>query len=185
MGAGAEGAGEGLGTGGVAVKLDGRDNYPPGWKYNYWELKGVPLRCEFGPRDLAAGTCVLVRRDNKEKETVPLVSLAARACELLAAIQAGLLAKATAERNARISKITSWPEFVPALDRKHMVLAPWCEDPDSEEWVKKQSAKESDRGAAKTLCIPFEQPVLVPGTPCFTGFHGKVATCWALWGRSY
>ena len=162
LGAGAEGAAEGLRAGGVRVKLDGRDNYTPGWKYNHWELKGVPLRCEFGPRDLVAGTCVLVRRDNKEKETVPLANLAVRAGELLAAMQAGLLARATAERNSRITKVTAWADFVPALDRKHMVLAPWCEDPESEEWVKKQSSKESDRGAAKTLCIPFEQPVLEP-----------------------
>ena len=182
---GAEAAAEALRAAGVRVKVDGRDNYTPGWKYNYWELKGVPLRCEFGPRDLAAGTAVLVRRDSKEKETVALVALPARAAELLETIQASLLARATAERNARITKVYSWADFVPALDKKHMVLAPWCEDPASEEWVKKTSGKESEKGAAKTLCIPFEQPPLAPNTPCFTGYEGKMATCWALWGRSY
>lgn len=59
-----------------------------------------------------------------------------------------------------------------------------CEDPESEEWVKKKSQEESDRGAAKTLCIPFQQPPLPAGTMCFTG-NGKPATVWALWGRSY
>ena len=181
---GAAAAAAALEGAGVRVKLDGRENYTPGWKYNHWELKGVPLRCEFGPRDLAQGVCVLVRRDTRDKETVPLAQLPQRAMELLDAIQAGLLAKATAERNSRIVTVTDWPGFVPALDRKCMVLAPWCEDPASEEWVKKQSALESDRGAAKTLCIPFEQPPLPQGTLCFTG-NGKAASCWALWGRSY
>ncbi len=184
LAAGAAAAAEALKAAGVRVKLDARDNYTPGWKYNHWELKGVPLRAEFGPRDLAAGVCVLARRDTRDKVTVPLAELPQRAQALLEEQQAALLAKATAERNAHISTVTAWPEFVPALDRKHMVLAPWCEDPASEEWVKKKSAEESDRGAAKTLCIPFEQPPLAPGTRCFTG-SGKEATCWALWGRSY
>ena len=181
---GAAAAAAALTTAGHRVRLDERENYTPGWKYNHWELKGVPLRCEFGPRDVTAGTCVLVRRDTRAKETVPLAQLPARAGELLKEMQAGLLAKATAERNSRIVNVTQWADFVPALDKKCMVLAPWCEEPESEEWVKRESGKLSDRGAAKTLCIPFEQPPLAPGTPCFTG-NGKVAICWALWGRSY
>ena len=181
---GAQSAADSMQAISIRVKLDARDNYTPGWKYNHWELKGVPLRCEFGPRDLAAGQCVLVRRDNRVKETVALSDLPQRATQLMDEMQAALLAKATAERNSRIVKVTQWSDFVPALDRKCMVLAPWCEEPASEEWVKHTSSKESDRGAAKTLCIPFEQPTLAPGTPCFTG-NGKTATCWALWGRSY
>ena len=144
----------------------------------------MPLRMEFGPRDLAGGVCVLVRRDTREKVTVQLAELAAQAQALLETIQADMLARATAERNSRIATILAWKDFVPALDGKNMVLAPWCEDPESEEWVKRKSGEESDRGAAKTLCIPFEQPPLPAGTPCFTG-NGKTATCWALWGRSY
>jgi prolyl-tRNA synthetase len=182
--AGAAAAGDALTAAGVRVKVDPRDNYTPGWKYNHWELKGVPLRMEFGPRDLAAGVCVLARRDTRDKATVPLADLPAQAKQLLEAMQADMLARATAERNSRISTILAWKDFVPALDAKNMVLAPWCEDPESEEWVKRKSGEESDRGAAKTLCIPFEQPPLPPNTPCFTG-NGKVATCWALWGRSY
>jgi prolyl-tRNA synthetase len=129
--------------------------------------------------------CVLARRDTRDKETVPLAELGARAAALLETQQAALLAKATAERNACIATITQWKDFVPALDAKKMVLAPWCEDPESEEWAKKKSGEESEAGgAAKTLCIPFEQPPLPAGTLCFTG-NGKPATCWALWGRSY
>lgn len=184
--AGAAAAADALRAAGLRVKLDARENYTPGWKYNHWELKGVPLRAEFGPRDLAAGVAVLARRDGaRAKETVPLAELPARAAALLEEIQAGLLAAATAERNARIATVTRWADFVPALDARCMVLAPWCEKPASEEWVKRESGRLSDRGAAKTLCIPFDQPPLAPGTPCFTGFEGATATCWALWGRSY
>ena len=56
---------DGLLAGGTRAKLDDRDNYTPGWKYNHWELKGVPLRVEFGPRDMEAGHCVVVRRDQR------------------------------------------------------------------------------------------------------------------------
>lgn len=173
-----------LAAAGVRSKLDARDNYTPGWKYNHWEVKGVPLRLEYGPRDMAAAQVVVVRRDTREKETVPLAGLAPRVAQLLDAMQADLLAAATAVRNDAIATVLSWPGFVPALDAKKMVLAPWCEDPESEEWVKKRSGEESDKGAAKTLCIPFSQPPLPAGTPCFTG-NGKTATVWALWGRSY
>ena len=182
--AGAEAAAAALSAAGVRVKMDARENYTPGWKYNHWELKGVPLRMEFGPRDLAGGVCVLARRDTRDKATVQLAELPAQAQQLLETMQADMLARATAERNSRIATVLSWKDFVPALDDKKMVLAPWCEEPESEEWVKRTSGAESDRGAAKTLCIPFEQPPLPPNTPCFTG-NGKVATCWALWGRSY
>ena len=67
---------------GLRSKLDDRDNYTPGWKYNHWELKGVPLRCELGPRDMEAGNCVVVRRDTGAKETVKLSDLTARAKEM-------------------------------------------------------------------------------------------------------
>ena len=184
LNAGAAAACEALLAAGVRAKLDARENYTPGWKYNHWELKGVPLRLEFGPRDLAAGACVLARRDTRAKATVALAELPARAAALLAEMQGDMLARATAERNSRIATVMTWPGFVPALDGKNMVLAPWCEEPESEEWVKKKSGEESDKGAAKTLCIPFQQPPLPPGTPCFTG-NGKTATVWALWGRSY
>jgi hypothetical protein len=67
-----------LGAASLRSKLDDRDNYTPGWKYNHYELKGTPLRCEFGARDLEAGTCVLVRRDTGTKETLKLVDAPAR-----------------------------------------------------------------------------------------------------------
>ena len=169
---------------GIRTKLDDRDNYTPGWKYNHWELKGVPLRCEFGPRDLEAGHCVVVRRDNRAKETVKLVDLTKRAAEICEEMQADMLQRATDKRNASVATCMSFDAgFVEALDEKKMVLTPWCETKESEELVKKKTNEASDGGAAKTLCIPFVQPPLPKGTKCFV--TGAPATTWVIWGRSY
>lgn len=173
----------GLTANGVRAKLDDRENYTPGWKYNHWELKGVPLRCEFGFRDLEAGHCVVVRRDTGAKETVKLADLSARAAAMCEEMQADMLARAVEKRNASIVTCTSWDGFVEALDDKKMVLTPWCETKESEELVKKKTQGESDGGAAKTLCIPFVQPPLEEGTKCF--ITGAPATTWVIWGRSY
>mmetsp|Transcript_7663 Transcript_7663/g.15592 ORF Transcript_7663/g.15592 Transcript_7663/m.15592 type:complete len:502 (-) Transcript_7663:102-1607(-) len=169
---------------GVRAKLDDRENYTPGWKYNHWELKGVPLRCEYGPRDMENNTCVLVRRDTGEKTPVAIADLFSKAQQLMDKMQKDMLAKATAERNANVATVLEWKDFTPALNEKKMVLTPWCEEPESEDEVKKKSKEESpEGGGAKTLCIPFEQPPLPEGTKCF--ITGKPAKSWCLWGRSY
>ncbi|CAL6382266.1 unnamed protein product [Bathycoccus prasinos] len=167
----------------VRVKTDTRDNYTPGWKYSHWEVKGVPIRLEFGPRDLDNETCVLVRRDTSEKEVCKLADVNARVPELLVEIQQNMFNQAKAIRDTSTITVTEWKDFVPALDQKKMVLTPWCETKESEEEVKKRSSEESEGGAAKTLCIPFIQPPLKEGTKCF--ITGKPATVWVLWGRSY
>ncbi|CAL6397800.1 unnamed protein product [Bathycoccus prasinos] len=167
----------------VRVKTDTRDNYTPGWKYSHWEVKGVPIRLEFGPRDLDNETCVLVRRDTREKEVCKLADVNARVPELLVEIQQNMFNQAKAIRDTSTITVTEWKDFVPALDQKKMVLTPWCETKESEEEVKKRSSEESEGGAAKTLCIPFIQPPLKEGTKCF--ITGKPATVWVLWGRSY
>lgn len=115
--------------------------------------------------------------------------LATRVPQLLDQMQTEMLASATARYNSCIEQVTTWDAFMAALNNKHMVLAPWADEPEVEEDVKKRSAaKEVDAttGAtmgAKTLCIPFEQPELPEGTLCFAS--GKPAKNWALWGRSY
>lgn len=167
---------------GVRTKDDARENYSPGWKYNYWELKGVPLRIELGPRDLASKQVMVVRRDTGAKEAVAWADLVARVQQLLDDVQSNLLARAAAERDASIVTVTKWEDFVPALDSKKMVMAPWCDEQDVEEDVKRRSA-EGEGGSAKTLCMPFAQPDLPEGTLCFAS--GKPAKKWALWGRSY
>mmetsp|Transcript_19037 Transcript_19037/g.23359 ORF Transcript_19037/g.23359 Transcript_19037/m.23359 type:complete len:114 (-) Transcript_19037:829-1170(-) len=113
-----------------------------------------------------------------------------------------MLEKARRDRDERISIVFTWKEFVEALGKGNMVLAPWCLTTESEEWVKEETkrifmekAPEEEQkseeekakgltGAAKTLCIPFNQPPLPEGTPCFTD-NGKPAKEWCLWGRSY
>jgi prolyl-tRNA synthetase len=107
---------EALVASGTRAKLDDRENYTPGWKYNHWELKGVPLRVEFGPRDMEAGQCVVVRRDTGAKETVALSEVPVRAAALCEEMQADMLARATKKRNESIVTVTSWDGFIEALD---------------------------------------------------------------------
>lgn len=170
-----------LESAGIRVKEDTRDNYPPGWKYSDWELKGVPLRIEIGPKDVENKQVRMVRRDNFEKEDVPLDNVATRAAALLEEIQANLFKKAKEERDSCIKKVLTWDDFIQALNEKKMVLAPWCDDVEVEEDVKTRT--KGDSGACKTLCMPFEQPDLPEGTVCFAS--GRPAKRWALWGRSY
>ncbi|PSC73094.1 prolyl-tRNA synthetase [Micractinium conductrix] len=167
---------------GVRVNTDTRDNYTPGWKYNYWELRGVPLRIELGPRDMEGGCAMLARRDTGAKESVAWGELAARVPALLDQIQSDLFTKARAAFDGCVETALTWDDFMAALDRKHMVLAPWCDEEEAEEEVKKKSASKEAMGA-KTLCLPLEQPDLPEGTKCFV--TGKPAKNWALWGRSY
>ncbi|KAK9836198.1 hypothetical protein WJX81_008140 [Elliptochloris bilobata] len=171
-----------LAAAGVRAHLDDRDNYTPGWKYNHWELKGVPLRLELGVKDLEKGSALLARRDTGAKEVVPWADLPARVPALLEQIQADMFAKASAEFGECRETTLDWEGFMAALDRRHMVLAPWCDEEAVEEDVRKRSASDDAMGA-KTLCIPLEQPELPPGTLCFA--TGRPAKNWALWGRSY
>ena len=102
--------------------------------------------------------------------------------------------QARADRDAMLDKVWKWEDFVPAIQQGKLVLTPFCDEMEWEEAVKTKSKEEALKGAeedereampvaAKTLCIPFDQPELPEGTPCFVS--GKPATCWVLWGRSY
>jgi prolyl-tRNA synthetase len=175
---------------GVRARVDDRPEYNPGWKYNHWELKGVPLRIEIGPQDVEKQTCVVVRRDTGVKTTFPLGEVAAKIPALLETIQGDMLNTARAKRDESIVKVYKWEDFVPVLNQRKLCLTPWCNSKASELLVKERSSDESKAdessalsGAAKTLCIPFDQPDLPAGTKCF--ITGEPATCWVLWGRSY
>jgi len=188
-----------LKSAGLRVKVDDRANQSPGWKYNHWEQKGVPLRVEIGPRDAKADAAMVVRRVDGVKKSLPAAGLGAALAAELDGVHDAMLAKATATRDAKLVRVTEWKDFVPALNDDCLVLTPWCDpaDRDAEEAVKEKSRSEAldalgldcedDRTAtslaAKTLCVPHEQPDLPANTPCF--FTGKPATCWCLWGRSY
>ncbi|KAK1740189.1 proline-tRNA ligase [Skeletonema marinoi] len=176
----------------IRCKLDDRSIYNPGWKYAHWEQKGVPIRIEVGPRDLENKQVRLVVRFNGEKIDVGVDDLADTIAKKLDEVQQGMFAKALQFRY-RVERLC------PNLELHNLVLTPWCggEHQDWEEWVKNKSREESleSRGeageddrtatsvAAKTLCIPFDQPELPEGTKCIAS--GLPATCWVMWGRSY
>jgi len=184
---------------GLRAKYDDRSMYNPGWKYNHWEQKGVPIRIEVGPKDIENKQVRIVIRFNGEKIDVPVTDLGVYIKGKLDDIQKQMFEKALAVRDEHIIQVTDWKDFVPNLEKHNLVLTPWCgpEHTDWEEWVKdtskaeslKNSGEESEEEttatsvAAKTLCIPFDQPNLPKGTMCIAS--GKPATCWVLWGRSY
>lgn len=170
-----------------------------GWKYNHWEQKGVPIRLEVGPADVEKNQTRMAIRYNKEKVDVSIDGLGLLIEDKLEEIQKAMFEKAVAERDQHVAKITEWKDFVPNLEKNNLILTPWCggEHEDWEDWVKKTSKEEAlanlgQEGedertatsvAAKTLCIPFDQPELPEGTKCIAS--GLPATCWVLWGRSY
>ncbi|KAL9243175.1 hypothetical protein vseg_017096 [Gypsophila vaccaria] len=166
---------------GFRVEADLRDNYSPGWKYSHWEMKGVPLRIEIGPKDLAKSQVRAVRRDNSAKMDLPMADLVEQVKVLLDQIQQNLFEVAKQKRDACIQVIKTWDEFVDALAHKKLILAPWCDEEEVEKDVKART--KGEMGAAKTLCTPFDQPEMEEGTLCFAS--GKPATKWTYWGRSY
>lgn len=127
----------------VNIRVDGdyRDNYSPGWKFNHWELKGVPIRIELGPKDLKAKQFVAVRRDTGEKITIARENALSRVSELLDIIQNAMLAKATADLKSHLKVSKSWNEFVSLLDAKNIIQSPFCGDTPCEEKIKADSAK--------------------------------------------
>src|SRR5712691_10760226 len=113
-------------TGQVRFHVDWSD-HTPGWKYNEWELRGVPLRLEIGPRDIEKSQVVLARRDTREKSFVPMEGLASRVDEILKAIQQALFERALAFRKEHTSTTGSYDEFKQIMEgRPGFVISPWC-----------------------------------------------------------
>jgi len=112
---------------GVRVKLDASEENSPGWKYAEWEMRGVPLRLEIGPKDLEKGAVFSARRDTREKASIPMAELEARVPALLQTIQENLFARALAFRESHTSEVTSWADFTAAMEgRPGFVIASWC-----------------------------------------------------------
>ncbi|CAG0883237.1 unnamed protein product [Darwinula stevensoni] len=177
---------------GIRSKGDYRDNYSPGWKFNHWELKGVPLRFEVGPRDVRQGQFVAVRRDTGEKITGQEKSAIEEVENILTAIQANLLKRAKDDLDSHIVLTDDWQDFCSQLDRKNLLLSPFCGDGDCEDRVKKESTRDEaqEPGApamgAKSLCIPFRQPRdLAPGARCIHPACTRQPRFYTLFGRSY
>jgi prolyl-tRNA synthetase len=125
---------------GVRVMLDDRDSQTPGWKFNEWELRGVPLRLEIGPKDLEKQQVVLARRDTREKSFVPMDGLAARVESLLKEIQAALFERAVRFRDEHTSETESYDEFREIMEgRPGFVIAPWCGSAECEAQIKAET----------------------------------------------
>jgi prolyl-tRNA synthetase len=179
---------------GIRVKLDDRDLYKPGWKFNYWELRGVPLKIELGERDLEKNSVVISRRDVDGKNPYSIDTIVDTVKTLLDEIHVSMFNKAKQIRDERIKVATNFADFMTALQNRCIVRCSWCKSAACEDEVKKRSAKESAAasssdqqfelsGAAKSLCIPFDQPEMPEGTKCFN--CGNDAQVWCMFGRSY
>ncbi|MGH9257526.1 MAG: proline--tRNA ligase [Vicinamibacterales bacterium] len=112
---------------GLRVFIDDRESQTPGWKFNEWELRGVPLRLEIGPKDLEKAQVVLARRDTREKSATPMDGLASHVEHLLAAIQRALYERALKFREEHTSSTDSYDEFTAIMEgRPGFVVSPWC-----------------------------------------------------------
>ena len=136
---------------GFSVILDDREEYTPGWKFNQWELKGVPIRIEIGPRDLKQGQVVMVRRDTGQKTPVKEADIPATVEKLLQEIQDNLFAKAKALLQEKTSTVQSYEEFKKVIcDKGGFVKAAWCGSADCE-------AKIKDETGATIRVRPFQK----------------------------
>ena len=158
---------------GRRVKVDDREQLRPGYKYNEWELKGVPLRIELGPRDAAGSQVVVARRDTGEKETIAETSLSESVDKLLEQIQTNLYQEALAFREANTFTPKDYGEFKEMLAGGGGFLrGAWCGDPDCEAQIKAET-----KATIRFLPLQPEQP----GEPCVhCGKPGAERATWAL-----
>jgi len=128
---------DGLMADGIRVRLDDRDVYTPGWKFSEWEMRGVPIRIEIGPRDLENSQVVMVRRDTREKLATPMEGLSANVSGLLKTIQSELFKRARTFRDDHTTKASCREDFDALFkERPGFVVAPWCGDEKCEAAIK-------------------------------------------------
>jgi len=159
----------------VSVKVDDRDAYKPGWKFNEYEVKGVPLRIAIGQRDVENGTLEIARRDTLTKGVYQEDGIAETVAKLLDEIQENLYAKALDFREAHTTKADTWQEFNDLLDNKGgFILAHWDGTAETEEKIKEETK-------ATIRCIPLENN-LETGACIYTG---KPSTQRVVFARAY
>jgi len=125
---------------GIRVMLDDRDAYTPGWKFAEWEMRGVPLRLEIGPKDIEKSQVLLARRDTREKLPTPMDGLTARIVELLEAIQKNLFERAVTFREGRTKRVSTYDEFKALMEgRPGFVIAGWCGSAECEAQIKAET----------------------------------------------
>jgi prolyl-tRNA synthetase len=159
---------------GFRVKVDDSDK-SPGWKFSECEMRGIPVRVEIGPKDLAANKCVLVRRDTREKIECSLDELEAKVAETLEKMQKEMLERARAHRDAHTYTAKNFEEFEKLFTEKAgFVKAMWCGDQACEDAIK-------EKLAVTSRCMPFEQEQIADTCVCC----GKPAKKMVYWGRAY
>ena len=160
---------------GISVKYDDRDTYKPGWKFNEYEFKGVPVRLAMGPRDIENGTVEVARRDTLEKELVSLDNVVEHVEKLMIEIQENLYKKAVDFRTENTTEVSTYDEFKEVLKTKSgFVLAHWDCTPETEERIKKETK-------ATIRCIPLEGEKVAG--KCV--FSGKPSTQKVLFAKAY
>ena len=186
----------------VRVVSDFREGYSPGFKFNDWELKGVPLRLEFGPGESKGHYVSTSRRDlpkGDSKGQIAISELNTAVPKLLDQVQQDLYDRANEKYKSHIKQLTNWDDFVPALNEKNVCLIPHCLTEDCEDQVKELSARKAEEQSgvpqderapsmgAKSLCIPFDQPEGIEKgvTKCLNPKCSKTAEAWCMFGRSY
>ncbi len=157
------------------VKLDDSDN-SPGWKFAQYEMQGVPLRVEIGPKDIENGQCVLVRRDTREKQFISLDQLEAAVEQGLQDLHDAMYQRALKNLEEKTFTATTYEEFLDTAQNKPgFIKAMWCGDSACEDKIKE------DTGGVKSRCIPFEEEHLSDVCVCC----GKPARHMVYWGRQY
>lgn len=158
----------------VRVKLDDSDN-SPGWKFSQWEMKGVPLRLEIGPKDIAQDQCVIVRRDTREKTFVPLAELESKISELLESLAENIYNKALDNREARTVTCNTMDEIMQkASEANGFIKTMWCGSEECETAMK-------DKAGLSSRCMPFTQEHISDICP----ICGKAASKMVIWGKAY
>lgn len=161
---------------GFSVHLDDREGYSPGWKFNQWEMKGIPVRIEVGPKDLENKEAKVVRRDTGEKQSLPFSALDAEVKLILEQMQQDLYEKAEKFLQQNISEVESFKDAEKAVTAGKIAFAPWCGTEECEEKFKEKTS-------AKSLNSPLEQPALKKGQNCFA--CNSKAVSWFYFGKSY
>jgi len=161
---------------GISVYVDDREGYTPGWKFNEWEVKGVPLRLELGPKDLEKKQVMLARRDTGKKTAVSFLDIESEVKMQLEQMQEDLYVKAASFLKESIVEVFSAADALMQIENKKLVFAPWCGGKSCEEAFKEKTG-------AKSINSPLEQPPLKKGQGCFA--CKSFAQRWFYFGRSY
>ena len=159
----------------IRVKLDDREQYSTGYKFNDWEMRGVPLRIELGPKDIENGKCIIVRRDTSEKIEVEFKDVESKVEELLYLIQKNMYDMCLERMKQKTSIAYNMEEFKTNLQNNQgLIKTMWCGSAECEEKI-------HDETGAKSRCMPFEQENL--GNKCV--YCGKEAHKMVIWARQY